>query len=741
MLENAYILLVGINQYAKATDPKDTPLPLRGCINDVRVFKEYLHNRFDRENLKLNIQELIDERATRSAIIKGFREHLCQATSKDLVIFYYSGHGSRESVSREVLAYLQLPIDREDNLLETLICYDSRTEAGYDLADKELATLVAEISYNRPQIVMILDCCHSGGLARSNISSGGRWFPPNQNHPDRPISSYLFASESNQKNSLAANVNLTKSNWLSGLSDDYILLAACRSDQLAQEHHTDRGIFSYFLTQTLSQINGRLSYRDVFNRTNVLVQACTSKQSPQIITSSSEYLDRPFLGVSNIRQQHYFTVSHRPGDGWVVDGGLIHGIKLNSTIERTRLAVFPLDVEDLCQLSLAIATAETIEVLPQLSRLNIAVEREPLNREQTYRAVVTSSPLAPLGVYLTGNLAAVELVRRAIQTANYGEQPSQYIYESLESAAEFQLNASEDKYTIVSLGSDLVTATAQNSTQAIEYLEHIARWLNIAALSSLPSSRIPSNAVKIQIYHGDRDSEITESEIRLEYQYFNSQWQPPTFRAKVDNHSQHRLYCALLNLTQSYQIKSIPFHGSLIACLEPGESVWAVDGNSIPARIPKDILQKGASEYKDILKLVCSTSIFDPSLLELRPLIGSKNRTVSACAEIEHFSDDWVTIEILITTVRAIDSIQNRGIYSGVQSLETNAKSQAIDIDRPLVEKQRRKGMNIISILIVSSVIFIVAWFIWWQFTKEKRDRNQEIKQLSIHPAAQSVNT
>jgi hypothetical protein len=75
MLENAYILLVGINQYAKATDPKDTPLPLRGCINDVRVFKEYLHNRFDRENLKLNIQELIDERATRSAIIKGFREH------------------------------------------------------------------------------------------------------------------------------------------------------------------------------------------------------------------------------------------------------------------------------------------------------------------------------------------------------------------------------------------------------------------------------------------------------------------------------------------------------------------------------------------------------------------------------------------------------------------------------------------------------------------------------------------
>ena len=102
MIENIYALLVGINKYADAHNSLDTPPPLKGCLNDLRVFKEYLVARSCREGWKLHLQELTDDNATRNAVITGFREHLCQATNKDIVCFYYSGHGSRQAISPEV---------------------------------------------------------------------------------------------------------------------------------------------------------------------------------------------------------------------------------------------------------------------------------------------------------------------------------------------------------------------------------------------------------------------------------------------------------------------------------------------------------------------------------------------------------------------------------------------------------------------------------------------------------------
>ena len=558
----------------------------------------------------------------------------------------------------------------------TLICYDSRTENGYELADKELAVLIAEVSHNQPQIVVILDCCHSGGLSR-NSTTVGRWF--RSSNRSRLLSSYLFASKSINNLFPSANFDRSKSNWLSGLSGDYILLAACRSNEVAREYYCgeDRGIFSYFLTDTLYRTNHRARYRDIFNRTNILVRTYNPSQSPQSIVTNSDYLDRPFLGESNDQQHSYFTIYHHQDYGWVIDGGLVHGIQSNSETERTRLAVFPLDVEDIRQLSLAIARAETIKVLPQLSQLNITDEKKPLNTELTYKAVVTGIPLPPVGIYLAGEASAMNLARHAIQTASFGEQPSLYLHEVVESVAEFQLDCKE-RYTIVRQGSDRAEATTENAIQAIQCLEHIARWMNIAALSSPPTSQIPANALQIQVYYPDRDIEINEPEIRLEYKNINDHWIPPAFRVKLTNHSHQLLYCTLLNLTQLYAIRPIPLNGNIIACIEPGKSVWALDGKPIDARIPEDMLQQVYIEYKDILKSICNTSEFDASLLAQKSILSTINSSTRTPRQVQpkgysstlerlmsevpthkirkmvaaNLDDDWVTTEVLITTSR-----------------------------------------------------------------------------------------
>ncbi len=98
---------------------------------------------------------LLDNNATRQAVIDGFRQHLRKATQDDVALFYYSGYGSQEQ-SPPQFWYLE-----PDRLDETLVCWDSRLEDGWDLADKELAQLIAEVAANGPHIAVILDCCHS----------------------------------------------------------------------------------------------------------------------------------------------------------------------------------------------------------------------------------------------------------------------------------------------------------------------------------------------------------------------------------------------------------------------------------------------------------------------------------------------------------------------------------------------------------------------------------------------------
>jgi Caspase domain len=749
MSKKIYALLVGINKYADAPKPEDTPRELTGCLNDIQAFREYLENKSKREGMELHPKELLDREATRDAVIRGFHEHLCQAKSNDIVLFYYSGHGSREEVSPELREFLNLDADLSPILLETLICWDSRTENGYDLADKELAILIAKVSRNRPQIVIILDCCHSGGLVRNN--SVGRSFPSKT--VDRPLSSFIFGSEQIDELFSSTSLDRTKVDWLTGLQSEYILLAACRSDELAREdRQRNRGVFSYFLTDSLQRTISQVSYRDIFNRTNVLVKTSYANQSPQITATNSDYLDRQFLGKNTTKQHHYFTISYRVNYGWVIDGGLVHGIKSNSKTEKTKLAVFPLDIDDLRQLKLAIATAELIEVLPQLSTLNIVGEKEPLNRELTYKAVVTSIPLSPLGVYLDGDKAEIDLARQAMRTASIGEQPSLYLCEAIEPAADFYLHARDSQYNINRPDKDRPEITTDSPDTAIQCLEHIARWKNIATLASPPNSRIAANEVGLQIYQED-GLEIKEPQIRLEYKYINGEWKPPAFRVKLTNNSREKLYFTLLDLTELYAIKAIPLNGNLVCCVEAGKSVWALDGNLIDACIPNEILQQDTIEYQDILKLICNTSDFEACLLEQNSIANgvnlsrqgfsqaqtiagkstldrlmrrSQTRAIEASIETESICDDWVTSEVLITTVRAIIPVEDRCENLGDSVGKTLDRSTKQVFGSSSIKPQK---FNLLAIVSIGSILCLIAIFSFliWNSQKEERSKDRVI--------------
>ena len=668
MTRNIYALLVGIDEY-KSPIP-----PLKGCVNDIMAIKGYLEQRVSSEGYQLNIRTLLNQDATRQAIIDGFEQHLTQATSEDVAFFYYAGHGAQENAPKEFLAF------EPDGMDETIVCYDSRRNGAWDLADKELAKLIAKVAQKNPHITIIMDCCHSGSGSRDlEVETATRMAPKDDRQ--RPLDSFIFSPQDADIIAPASSRSLElNSGGFAVSTGKHIFLSACLNNELAKEYNGDgqpRGAFSFFLVDTLKKANGNLSYRDLIKRAKALVKSKVKEQSPQLEAVGSSDLDELFLGGAIGERTPYFTVSYHREYGWIMDGGAATGVSQGMGDETTNLALFPFEVSatQLQDAKFAIAKAKVVEVLPQLSKVEISGVSN-LSLDMTFKAIVTSLPLPPKGVIISGEPQGVELARKAIETSN-NNQPSLYLrsVETIEKA-EFELLAKDDKYIITrpadgrALVENLDGYNQSTAFQAIQRLEHITRWMNIVELASPATSSIAPNAIELSVYQNGQALQGTE--IRIQYEQQNGQWKRPAIKIRLKNNSDKRLYCALLDLTERYAVQSGFFEGGGI-WLNAGEEAWALDGREIKPEVKDKYWQQGVTEAKDILKLIVSTAEFDAGLLELKELDSASVRDVKhprrgngtlnslmnripsrdiLGSDEEEVYDDWVTTQIAFTTVR-----------------------------------------------------------------------------------------
>jgi hypothetical protein len=688
MTRTLYALLVGIDQY-------QPPVPaLHGCVNDITSVEALLRNRLVNQDFAFKPLRLLDAAATRQAVIDGFHQHLSQAGADDVALFYYSGHGSQEPAPLE---FWTIEPDRRD---ETIVCYDSRTEGRYDLADKELGKLIGEVAQRGPHVVVVLDCCHSGSGTRNAEELDVRRAPTDLR--ERPIESFIVRPEE-----LAGSRDATASpsGWSAVTRSKPILLAACRSEEEAKEYNGGgqrRGAFSYFLTTTLERTGGQLTYRDLFARTSALVRSSVAVQAPQIEVVDVADLDRPFLGGAVAGPSPYFTLSHDRTLGWVIDGGAVHGVAgpqpAANGAQTTRLALFPFNStpEQLRDLRGSVGAAEVTQALANQSAVTLTLHggAQP-DPSLTFKAVVTDVPIAPLAVQLTGDAAAVTLLRQALATASAKGGPSVYVREvgpgdtpQLRVAAEnqrYRMLRPADSYPLTA---DLDGYAAATARQAVERLEHIARWQTLLDLAN-PTTRLPANAIRLDLYRvtgppvtrdpSSAPSELlTSSAFRLEYARSNGQWRPPLLKAKLTNTSGQRLYCALLDLTELFAVQSGLFAAGGV-WLAPDQEAWALDGQPFNVIVPDALWSQGATQYVDVLKLIVSSEEFDPRYLEQAaldaPQIERATRSLAGMGALDRLLQhavtrdivaagaattlaDWSVDQVTITTVRPLEQTQ-----------------------------------------------------------------------------------
>lgn len=150
--QTGHALVIAIAEYDKVNS-----LP-RVVLNDatdlVTVLTAYDGCRFNPDN----VLQLVNEQATRNAILDGLRGIAVRATPEDTVCIYFTGHGALlDEDDENAVESVLIPSDCDlDDLLTTSI------------SSAELSAALDAISAQR--LVVFLDACHAAGAATLKLA-------------------------------------------------------------------------------------------------------------------------------------------------------------------------------------------------------------------------------------------------------------------------------------------------------------------------------------------------------------------------------------------------------------------------------------------------------------------------------------------------------------------------------------------------------------------------------------------
>ncbi len=388
--------MVGIDRYS----PKQTAaapageriwVDLDGAVNDALLMRALLIDRFDFSDSDILL--LRNEEAGRSQILAAFQRQLIDGASPgDVSLFYYAGHGSQVK---------NLASEEADQLDETLVPADAASGA-VDIRDKEMARLYRAVLAKGASLTVVLDSCHSGGMARGVWNGAGksRYLAPSPqtvNDPDRD------AVTGKQPPDAAAL--------------GMLFLAAAAEDQPSLETQVEQpaadgpalvahGAFTAALARVLQSPMANQSVNGICSRVHAILAGEGKAQTP--LCAGKERDTRGLLGQPAGSGLGIVAVALGPATGGMVSlrGGSALGLAPGCTLVRAEGA--PARVE-IAGVTLASSEAKLLPPAPPVAAGDVF-------KLETWAAPAASS----LRVYFARNAPGAEAVlavARAIDQA------------------------------------------------------------------------------------------------------------------------------------------------------------------------------------------------------------------------------------------------------------------------------------------------------------------------------------
>ncbi|MET7650933.1 caspase family protein [Streptomyces sp. NPDC005486] len=579
------VLLVGIDDYSAV----DGYRSLRGCRNDIAAARDWLTRRFGSRAL---VRRLLDEEATVEAVSAGFTEHLARADAGDTALFWYSGHGTDFPDADGAHAFTE-PTGR----------YQALALADGPLLDKELGALLDTVAALGVPTTAVLDCCFSGGGTRANGAAdldddGGagaadartaRFLPTPRAWRPRPGSRDAATDYSGPPR--------------------HALLAACRLNESAYERRSGGLVHGVFTQAVLTALDdapadGRLTHRDLLAAAGARVTAQEAGQHPVLAPlKAGSAADAPFPGgTPGPVGQHLLRYG---GGGWEVDCGAAHGLRADA--DGTEFTVPE-----------GTAAGPGTEAMTGTVRVRAVRADHSLvtpygwtpDERRVYPVELSALALPPVGVDLddTGHPEAGRRLREALACAGPGGGPSPLLtpaaaasgvrLRAVVTATGVRIRPPDDTPGVA----ELPLRTAPDARRAADCLIHLARWYQARDLSHPMSSLSGQVRIEITPWGGARPlTPGADGELTVPYEDSPDGLHEPWVSIALHNTSRRPLWCALVDLTDSYASHTVLFPGDFVG---PGLRGHALDGEPVRLALPESRPVRPGAQVLDWLKLL-----------------------------------------------------------------------------------------------------------------------------------------
>lgn len=293
-------LFVGVGTYKHAAETGEFR-NLKGAVNDVADLKAALQQKYGLA--PASTTTLLNEQATRAAILSALAKMITDAAPGDQLLFYFSGHGALVSEGFGGGG------DESDRIDETIVPFDSRGPDGVkDIKDDELRSLIRTATDRGVNVVTIFDSCNSGSATR-----GGE-----RNVRSRSAPAAVASIERVPAIPLAAAAPGARAGF-------HVHLASARDGEVAleaEENGTWRGDFTSALVAALHKLPKGASYKDLLGEIRLqLTEEGLPKQHPR----GEGDLGRNFLGTERI-DRRIFEALRQPDGTVQLVGGTIAGV-------------------------------------------------------------------------------------------------------------------------------------------------------------------------------------------------------------------------------------------------------------------------------------------------------------------------------------------------------------------------------------------------------------------------------
>ena len=257
-------LIVGVNKY------KLPGSDLQGCVNDATNVRDVLLKYFG-FTVK-GIRVLVDDRATKKAILERLNWLVKDAKSGDRLLFHFSGHGSQ---------IRDRDGDELKDQLDEIICPHDMDWNGAYIVDDDLKTVFSTLAAG-VHLEVLLDSCHSGSATREIAEPAASLTPLAL----RAVRQRFLAPPMDILCRQLGEDDLPLTRMLKSANPaNHALFSGCRDNQTSADAYISgayNGAFTYYFCKHIRDVQGAISRTELLKRLRASLKHEGYDQVPQL---------------------------------------------------------------------------------------------------------------------------------------------------------------------------------------------------------------------------------------------------------------------------------------------------------------------------------------------------------------------------------------------------------------------------------------------------------------------------